>query len=53
MSRVQHTPAQTLPRVEYRTSPQLTGDEARRRRSLAFAWLLGLAPWPDAKAPKP
>lgn len=36
----------SLPRVVYHPSPTLTQDEAGRRVGLAYAYLLGLVPWP-------
>lgn len=53
MSRTNRAPTKTTPRVEYRTSPSLTHDEARRRRRSAYRLILGIDPWPETKAPKP
>jgi hypothetical protein len=36
--------------VHYRPSAEMTPEEARRRVRLAYALLLGLAPWPREQA---
>jgi hypothetical protein len=37
-------------RVEYQQSPALGPDECRRRIRLAYAYVLGIVPWPDEHA---
>jgi hypothetical protein len=36
--------------VEYRQSPALNADECRRRIRLAYAYVLGIVPWPEEHA---